>query len=97
MLGVMDVLWDVVDQSTITSFTEFSEREWKTVNDALDSKNNACFRLSGEHLEVRTTRDFPKSTNPIEIFVSYSDIRSYWKARIVREPQSYPKDMANII
>jgi hypothetical protein len=96
-LRVMDTLRDIVDQSTITSFTEFSERKWKTVNDTLESKNNTCFRVSGEHLQVRTTRDFSEIANPMEIFVSYGDIRSYWIAGIVREPQSYHKDMANII
>ena len=88
MLGVMDALRDVVDRSTTTTFTEFSEREWKSINDELASKNNACFRVSREDLEVRTTRDIPKSANPIEIFVSYGDIGSYWIAGIVREPQS---------
>ncbi|CAB4026741.1 Transposon Ty3-G Gag-Pol poly [Paramuricea clavata] len=51
MLGVLDALRDVVDQSTITSFTEFAEREGKTVNGALHSKNNTCFCISGEDLE----------------------------------------------
>ena len=97
MNGVIDALQDVVRRSDVRLSTEFLEREWKTVNDKIEGQNNARFQVSGNELELRATKEFPKSSSPIEIFVSYGDIRAYWIAGIARDPGNYPKAMVDAV
>lgn len=63
----MEALQEIVNCSDTTSFTEFSKREWKTVNDALGLENDACFNKMAKILSYVSIRDFPKSANPIDL------------------------------
>ena len=97
MNGVINALQEVVRRSDVRLSTEFLERERKMVNDKIEGQNNPFFQVFGNELELHTTKESPNSSSPIEIFVSYGDIRAYWIAGTVRDPGNYPKAVVDAV
>ena len=95
--GVLKALADVKRRSDKRVFPSFHESEWKSVNDDLDNEANACYSVNGSQLNILSKVDFGPNEDPVEIFTSYGDIRSFWISGIVREPEQYPSAMVKTV
>jgi hypothetical protein len=95
--GVLKALKDVRRRSDKRVFPFFEESEWKDVNDDLEKEANAYYKLDGSELQVFSKVNIEPSDDPVEIFTSYGDIRSFWIAAIVREPTNFPQEMVRIV
>ena len=96
--GVLRSLKRVQVLADVRNYSEFRQEDWKQVNEEAAEQANARYVVArGGSLEVIAVRDFEPSANPTEIFTTYGDLRHFWIAAIVREPERFPPAMVEIV
>ena len=85
---ILKALADVKTRSDKRVLPSFHKPEWKSVYDDLDNEANAHYSVNGSRLNILSKVDFGPNENPVKIFTSYGDIRSFWMSEILREPRS---------
>lgn len=87
---VIEALDEVVRLSNKSNYQQMTDRDWKEINDMVASACNAVFARKGDALVLLAKDDIPPGDFPIEIFVSYGDMREYWMKHIAECPARFP-------
>ena len=75
----------------------FQRMDWNVVNSYARSKANShYFHMPREkQLVVRSSREFPPSPTPIEVFTCYGDVQAYWIPLIASQPHLFPPELVH--